>query len=399
MENLIKDVKYKIYKICHRISMLFPRVIDVLRVRVIGVSELLSIKKGSKIIKYTDGERVDKSTKTMTPEVYGSNSSNEFVRSKAFEFPDEFVTSIKDVTLIGRFGFNITRRSETIKPVFCREDQPGANELLKEAIINNPYETFITLKGGIYGGQVNHIEHGFCLNTSKRPNYYTWVGIELLKLRAMEEYQSRNNISATLVIPDDGRTYVYESLKFLGYDEERWNLASRETAFVENLIVSTYPQPRPSNLQWLNERANNRLSGNNNGPTVDRVFLSRSKSGRRQVANEEQFVGELRRFGFRRFFPEDLSFPQQVSLISQASVLLAPHGASLCNMIWGTDLKVVEIFNDVATEPYNVMARNMGHEYYAFQGHSDKPCLGKHSDIHIPIKSFKNFLNKEVLDT
>lgn len=65
-----------------------------------------------------------------------------------------------------------------------------------------------------------------------------------------------------------------------------------------------------------------------------RIFISREKSRGRRITNEGALWAMLAPRGFERVFMEDLAFPEQVRMMQQTRVLLAPHGAGLTNMMF-----------------------------------------------------------------
>jgi capsular polysaccharide biosynthesis protein len=66
----------------------------------------------------------------------------------------------------------------------------------------------------------------------------------------------------------------------------------------------------------------------------ERIYLSRRKSARRRVVNEDQIIPILQDNGFVMTYNEDLTFMQQVALHSQAKFLISVHGAGLTNMLF-----------------------------------------------------------------
>jgi hypothetical protein len=66
----------------------------------------------------------------------------------------------------------------------------------------------------------------------------------------------------------------------------------------------------------------------------DRVFISRSKSGRRKIVNEAEVIKVLEEYGFRTLYCEDYSFIEQVAIFSNIKYLVALHGSGLSNMIF-----------------------------------------------------------------
>lgn len=62
---------------------------------------------------------------------------------------------------------------------------------------------------------------------------------------------------------------------------------------------------------------------------VDRIYISRAKSSRRFVTNEQELCHFLEGHGFTILYFEDYSFGEQLDLISHAEVVISTHGAAL----------------------------------------------------------------------
>lgn len=67
-----------------------------------------------------------------------------------------------------------------------------------------------------------------------------------------------------------------------------------------------------------------------------RIYVSRS--GRRKLENEKKIFGKLEKLGFS-FLPDQLrSASEQIAIFSDAEIVAGPHGAGLCNAVWGSSL-------------------------------------------------------------
>ncbi len=67
----------------------------------------------------------------------------------------------------------------------------------------------------------------------------------------------------------------------------------------------------------------------------DRLYISRDWAKYRRVVDDRQLSDWLvRQHGFKIVLLESLSFAQQVSLLAQAKVVIAPHGAGLTNLVF-----------------------------------------------------------------
>ncbi len=81
--------------------------------------------------------------------------------------------------------------------------------------------------------------------------------------------------------------------------------------------------------------------------------------------NHDQVLNEVQKAGFEIVDSGAIAFDDQVRVFSQASVILAPHGAGLTNSIWARPGAVVAEFmptglNDVG---YRFLAPMGGHKH------------------------------------
>lgn len=124
--------------------------------------------------------------------------------------------------------------------------------------------------------------------------------------------------------------------------------------------ISSYPQP--SDLRWIRERANNLIKKSTNG--VQRLYISRQKSGRRKISNLTEIEKILTDYEFEIIHPENLSFKEQIELFASAEVILGPHGGGLMNMIFATDALVIELLaNHESCHHQFVLSNMLDHDY------------------------------------
>ena len=65
-----------------------------------------------------------------------------------------------------------------------------------------------------------------------------------------------------------------------------------------------------------------------------KYYISRSKTPRRHLNNEKQVEQLLVNNGFEIIHLEEYSFKEQISLMKSASIIVAPHGAGLTNIVY-----------------------------------------------------------------
>jgi capsular polysaccharide biosynthesis protein len=127
-----------------------------------------------------------------------------------------------------------------------------------------------------------------------------------------------------------------------------------------------------------------------------KIYISRKKSLRRKVLNEEELEQSLEVLGFQIVCMEDLNFKDQRHLLSETKILLSNHGAGLTNMIFlPNEAKVIELKADVPTinNCFFNLARALDHEYYYTMNWSESTDIQK-ADIRVDINLLMNLLNR-----
>ena len=96
-----------------------------------------------------------------------------------------------------------------------------------------------------------------------------------------------------------------------------------------------------------------------------RVFISRAGAERRRLANEDDLWPLFAERGFERIRMEELDFAAQVALMKQTSVLAAPHGAGMTNMVFcPPGATIVEMADPGFPNPnFYALASALGHRY------------------------------------
>lgn len=114
-------------------------------------------------------------------------------------------------------------------------------------------------------------------------------------------------------------------------------------------------------------------------PARRKLFLSRKSARSRSVVNEPDLLAALGS-DFECVELESMSVREQAALFSEASVIVAPHGAGLANLLFcDRPVAVVELMHAGAPPPYNYrrLAGLLGHQYMALACESE----GTHREI------------------
>jgi capsular polysaccharide biosynthesis protein len=199
---------------------------------------------------------------------------------------------------------------------------------------------------------------------------------ELLKLRGIQQYEQTTGRDVPIIIPSGPKPYITESLRLLGYDEDDYIEWDGEPLGVERLVVPSFPDPTPRAITWLRNEITSGLELSDKA-SPDWVYVSRQNASTRRVVNYEEVLPLLEEYGVQPVECETLSLEEQIRLFSGVDGIIGPHGAGLTGMIWGSDIRVVEVFNNVVKGPYYVLAHVLGHDYTAL---SATPVGSAHSE-------------------
>jgi capsular polysaccharide biosynthesis protein len=245
----------------------------------------------------------------------------------------------------------------------------------------------------------------YCLMGHAGGQYHHWMWDELPRL-----FSALPHLPATVrfVVADDIVQIHRDSLQALGITPDR---CLAQSAYAETQVerlwfatplghsehAATAPdiakKMRAVFVEKLGSRANERKR---------RVFISRTNARYRRLLNENELAPDLKRLGFEIVRAEELSFADQVRVFSECSVVLAPHGAGLTNILFAPDgCRVLEIHSpDYTRFHFWMMACTLGHSYDCFVGQAVETSADPaEPDFRVDLKQFFAWLKVALGDT
>jgi hypothetical protein len=262
----------------------------------------------------------------------------------------------------------------------------------------------------------------YLLIHSKWFNYSFWVNAYLPRLVQFLETSSLENVK--LIVPHTWSKipYVQQSLALFSINHEV--IPEDHQMFITNL---TYVELRdytssfyPASILTTSEYLKDKLSIPNVIPYRN-IYLTRRNRGVRSVENETELIAILEQYNFEILEFENLSFIDQVSLMSTTKVFISIHGAGFSNMMFmQPNSYVVELINrEYALKEYTFpfwRLANASSLYYSgvlcnvVEGGSDKLLSygknKKHNDIDylvnqnivVPLIELTQLLNRIIND-
>jgi len=126
------------------------------------------------------------------------------------------------------------------------------------------------------------------------------------------------------------------------------------------------------------------------------LYISRAKTGKRRVANEDEVMTHLTRYGFKKVFLEDYTLGEKIILFRNAQAVLSPHGAGLAHLVFchpGT--KIIEFCApEYLTRNFRDIAYFSELDYRVFAGVSASETVTQpiSCNIHVDIPTLENIL-------
>ncbi|RUR54372.1 glycosyltransferase family 61 protein [Vreelandella populi] len=197
-------------------------------------------------------------------------------------------------------------------------------------------------------------------------NHSHWLTAHLPKLLWLRNH----NLLHKVILPPNRTAAMNDSLRMLGLDPDDFiTYDENQPLFVKQLTVMDTDRFRPELLRLIPT-----AYGVHEAETpYRRILISRAKASRRKLINEEEIWSLLEPHGFQRVFMEDLTFQEQVTLMKETSVLVAPHGAGLTNMMFCPQgAQIVEIADlDFPNPNFYALASAMKHQYWIINAQSE----------------------------
>ncbi len=164
--------------------------------------------------------------------------------------------------------------------------------------------------------------------------YFHWLGDVLPKIWATRHLLN----DRVLLLP-----HAYEEYEFVGSSLKAFDvqniefIAPHEVVKCRRLLLPTPIAPsghfREEIIRGVRKQLLDYFTEPSTAP-ARKVYISRARAPKRRIANEAEVSAALRKFDFEIIHAEDLSFAEQVRLLSQTRYLVSNHGAGLTNMLF-----------------------------------------------------------------
>ncbi|QWC20181.1 glycosyltransferase family 61 protein [Halorubrum sp. 2020YC2] len=215
-------------------------------------------------------------------------------------------------------------------------------------------------------------------------NYYHWMVETVPKIRYLRAFESPTQQKVTLLVPSNVPPFIEETLRLLSWPQSKVAYATESTYLIRDLVIPSYPERHPSDFEWIRRDIVESVLSESEPLEESNVYVSRSDAIERRVLNEEEVMGVLSDYGFKRYHLENRSLAENVRLFNQADIVVGPHGAGLTDIIFAEDCTLIELFGDKVKQPYELLAETLEIEYEPMY------CRADGADIIVDTEKLEN---------
>ena len=216
-------------------------------------------------------------------------------------------------------------------------------------------------------------------------NYGHWLVDTLPKILQTKEMISKSKVVYVLGHPNANIKHIWkESLNLLGIPNESIILTNHLPIYFKRLLytspLTVVPNIKnPLILECFNLMKKNAILKHSNNYSK-KIYVSRNKTNKRKLINEENLLPYFKKYGYRIIYPETLSLEEQINVFSHAEKVIGNLGANLANLVFCP--RGVSVF--VLTSEY------MLHDYFY-----DITCIKEGSYTVIQGNSNENNMNSD----
>ena len=202
----------------------------------------------------------------------------------------------------------------------------------------------------VRNNQKNVIPKGILINGFYDSNYYHWVVEILPQLQYLQELPKTYN-DFPILMSEMSQKYgsIKELISLFNIEREIIFLPSVSDYVVENLLIISSPNRccprivgsawsnadytycRPESILYIRDLVLNKCNDSNK-EFPKRIFLTPSMKHRKY--NQDDVFERLKKFGFIKVNPEQMSILEQATVFNNADIIVGPTGATWTNIIF-----------------------------------------------------------------
>lgn len=245
------------------------------------------------------------------------------------------------------------------------------------------------------------------LSTDGAELYYHWLFQLLPRIDLLERAGIDTQEIDYYLVNRKTRAYELDTLARLGIPAEKV-LSSEDYPHLSarRLLAPSIPLHGSQFSPGLVRFARQRLAGLPSHPPSGgsrRLYLTRRGAGYRHLLNEAEALAVMESFGFEAIALEELCFDEQVRIMTEAEIVLGPHGGGMSNTVFcAPGTKVGEIFAESYVAPWFWFMANMTGVDYHYMIASERPALAAAerwdlgASMRVPLDKLERFVRSLV---
>lgn len=201
-------------------------------------------------------------------------------------------------------------------------------------------------------------------------NYYHFWSDVIADIWFIKQNLPANHQPDYYLVPHSNTLWQWDVMNLCGIQESQViPYAKHDVVTVSELIIPLRDKGSVNLPPWLCHAIHEMSGWLPRSPKGKRlIFVSRADASRRRVANESTLRDLLCEKGFEVHTLDGLSLAEQQQLFSSASIICAPHGASLTNLVWcGLGTVVIDFLSEKHLNPcFKILAEQNKLIYYPY---------------------------------
>jgi tetratricopeptide (TPR) repeat protein len=202
--------------------------------------------------------------------------------------------------------------------------------------------------------------------------YFHWL-FDILPRINLLELANINYREVDYFLVDNRTNFQQETLEIFGIPSKKiLPLSFPLHIQATNLIIPSFPSAIAWMSSWSCQYLRDKILKDKtiNHKERKKLYISRNNASNRRLINEEEIIHLLVNYDFEVVNLELLSVKQQSELLSQAEIVISPHGSGLSNLVFcQPNTKVIEIFATNYVYPcYWLVSNLVNLDYYYLIG-------------------------------
>jgi len=331
------------------------------------------------------------------------------VRKEGYDWPPRCVCELTDVAVVGKRGNMIDSDGKPVSKLPDPMRPDAAVSRLYWSSIGSSLQELKRQRDISLFREPTRLENAVSMIT-QRGIYGHWLQDYLPMLLHLSVYEDETGRRRKIIVDKNPPTWMLETLRILGYDEDRIVEWDNGFAVVDRLVLPTASRMghtpgstrmSPIEYRWLRERFLESVDGTDTSAN-ERFYISRQnmknpsgRSGERYVTNFDEIKPILDDFDIEVVRPETMSIEEQVRKFSRGKLFVGPRGSGMHNTLFAKNASTIEIYTpNTRHHIQHLFDRALGHDWTYMIGSEYDKTTEMEEDRNKPFR-----VNPDVLRT